>query len=473
MIETDKSRPQHALTILVVTSISAFLTPFNSASVNIALPAIGAEFQADAITLSWVSTALLLATAIFLVPLGRFADIHGMKKMMVTGLVIFIFSAALAAVSSHMAVLLAARVMQGLASAMIFSTSTALLVMAYPVQQRGHVLGINIACVYTGLSLGPFVGGVLTQTLGWRSIFWLISVLVLVPVILTFWLIKEEWAASKGQKFDLPGSFIYGAGLIALMFGLSEMPDWWGYASIAASLLIIVGFIGWEMKAKSPLINVYLFIRNRGFGFSNLAALINYSATFAVTFLLSLYLQYIKGMEPGGAGLVILVMPLVQAIFSPATGRLSDRIDPRLLASGGMGLCTAGLLMLAFLNSDLSLVYVIISLAILGLGFALFSSPNTNAIMSSVDKASLATASATLATMRLIGQMLSMGVAMLVMSVIIGHFEIEPPVYPQFQLSVNTCFIIFTVMCFGGIFASLARGKSNGIRGTNINVRHN
>jgi len=473
MVQTDRPRPRHESTILVVTSISAFLTPFNAASVNIALPAIGTEFQADAITLSWVATSLLLATAIFLVPLGRLADIHGMKKMMVTGLMVYIFSAVLAAVSGSMALLLTARVIQGLASAMIFSTSTALLVMAYPVQRRGHALGINIACVYTGLSMGPFVGGMLTQSLGWRSSFWLIAALVVVPVVMTFWLIKEEWAAARREKFDLAGSLIYGAGLIALMLGLSELPDWWGYASLAASLLILAGFVTWEMRAKSPLINVFLFIRNRVFGFSNLAALVNYSATFAVTFLLSLYLQYIKGMEPGNAGLVILVMPLVQAIFSPVMGRLSDRVDPRLLASGGMGLCTAGLLMLALLNNGLPLLYIIASLVILGLGFALFSSPNTNAIMSSVDKGSLATASATLATMRLIGQMLSMGIAMLAMSVIIGHFEIEPAVYPQFQLSVKTCFIIFTVLCFGGIFASLARGNSTGIRGYNVNERHN
>jgi EmrB/QacA subfamily drug resistance transporter len=472
MIESAKPRPLHESTILVVTSISAFLTPFNSASVNIALPAIGIEFQADAITLSWVSTSLLLATAIFLVPLGRLADIHGMKKMMVAGLVIYIFSSIMAAVSGNMALLMTARVLQGLASAMIFSTSTALLVLAYPVEQRGRVLGINIACVYIGLSLGPFVGGVLTQTLGWRSIFWLIAALVLVPIVMTFWLIKEEWAAARGEKFDLAGSLIYGTGLIALMFGLSELPDWWGYISIAASILVLAGFVAWEMRAKSPLINVYLFIRNRVFGFSNLAALINYAATFAVTFLLSLYLQYIKEMEPGTAGLVILVMPLVQAIFSPVMGKLSDKVDPRFLASAGMGLCSIGLLMLALLNSGMPLLYIIASLVILGLGFAFFSSPNTNAIMSSVGKGSLATASATLATMRLIGQMLSMGVAMLAMSVIIGHLEIEPPVYPQFELSVKICFIIFTVLCFGGIFASLARGNSNGIRGNNANEGH-
>jgi EmrB/QacA subfamily drug resistance transporter len=459
MTQTEQHNPRHATTILVITCIAAFLTPFNGASINIALPAIGKEFAADAITLSWVATSFLLATAIFLVPLGRLADIHGMKRMMVTGLTVYIFSAILAAVSGSMALLMTARVIQGLSSAMIFSTSTALLVLAYPPQQRGHVLGINVAFVYTGLSLGPFIGGMFTQLLGWRSIFWLIAVLGLVPVILTFWLVRDEWAAARGEKFDLPGSVIYGIGLIALIWGFAELPDWAGFAFISSSILIFAGFIAWELKAKSPVLNIHLFIDNRVFGLSNLAALINYAATFAVTFLLSLYLQYIKGMTPGDAGLIILVMPVVQAVFSPVTGRLSDRFEPRLLASAGMGLTVAGLLMLSFLNSSLPLFYTVISLVILGFGFALFSPPNTNSIMSSVDKGSLAIASATLATMRLIGQMLSMGVAMLVLHVIVGHAQITPAIFQQFELSVRICFAIFTVLCFGGIFASLARGQ--------------
>lgn len=461
MQQPVKPVTQHKTAVLIVTCVAGFLTPFNGSSINIALPSIGTEFSADAITLSWVSTSFLLATSIFLVPLGRLADIYGMKKMLVSGLIIYILSGVLAAIAGNMDVLMAARVTQGVASAMIFSTSTALLVLAYPPQERGKVLGINVACVYIGLSLGPFLGGMLTQTMGWRSIFWLITVLGLATVIMASCLIKGEWAAAKGEKFDLPGSLIYGIGLIALIWGFAELPDWTGFAAIALSLLILSGFIFWELKARSPVLNIELFIKNRAFGFSNLAALINYAATFAVTFLLSLYLQYIKGMTPGNAGMVLLVMPVVQAVFSPLTGHLSDRFEPRLLASGGMAISVAGLLMLVFLNSSLPMFYIIISLVVLGLGFALFSSPNTNAIMSSVDKQRLAIASATLATMRLIGQMLSMGVAMLVMAIMIGHVQITPAVYMQFEWSVKIIFIVSTALCIGGIFASLARGQLN------------
>lgn len=452
----------HSTVLLVITCISTFITPFNTSAINIALPVIGNEFSADAISLSWVATSILLATAIFLVPLGRLADIHGMKKMMLSGLAVYILSSIMAAISSSIMMLIISRAIQGLGSAMIFSTSTALLVMGTSPEKRGHVLGINVACVYIGQSVGPFLGGLLTQSLGWRSIFWLMALLSLVALILALRLIKGEWAVAKGEYFDLAGSVIYGAGLIAMIWGFSEIPDWSGFIAIAVSIVILAGFIARELRVKSPVLNIQLFISNRVFGLSNLAALINYAATFAVTFLLSLYLQYIKGLPPEEAGLVILVMPVIQAVFSPLTGRLSDKFEIRLLVSGGMALTMIGLLLLVFLDNNTQLTYIILSLMILGLGFAFFSSPNTNAIMSSVDKKSLTIASATLATMRLIGQMLSMGVAMLIIAVIMGHAEITPEYYPQFLDCVRVAFIVFTVLCFGGIFASLARGNTKG-----------
>jgi len=201
-----------------------------------------------------------------------------------------------------------------------------------------------------------------------------------------------------------------------------------------------------------------LFKKNRVFAFSNLAALINYSATFAVTFLLSIYLQYTKGFNPQASGMVLLSMPAVQAIFSPLAGRLSDKIAPRVLASAGMAVNTIGLLLLTFLSPNTPLSFILISLMVLGFGFALFSSPNTNAIMGSVDAKTYGIASATVATMRQIGMMLSMGTAMLVFAVLIGRVEITPEYYPAFETSVHIVFIIFAALCFGGIFASLARG---------------
>ncbi|HEX9899696.1 MAG TPA: MFS transporter, partial [Candidatus Methylomirabilis sp.] len=198
---------------------------------------------------------------------------------------------------------------------------------------------------------------------------------------------------------------------------------------------------------------------NAVFTFSNLAALINYSATFAVTFLLSLYLQYTKGLGPRDAGLILVSQPLVMAAFSPIAGRLSDRIEPRTVASLGMAFTVLGLVLLAFLGEGTPLAFIVATLVILGFGFALFSSPNTNAVMSSVDRRLYGVASATLGTMRLSGQMLSMGIAMLVFALYVGRVRIGAANPASFLYSLKVAFAIFAILCFFGIFASLARGR--------------
>ncbi|MCD6449978.1 MAG: MFS transporter [Thermotogaceae bacterium] len=202
-----------------------------------------------------------------------------------------------------------------------------------------------------------------------------------------------------------------------------------------------------------------LFINNRVFAFSNLAALINYSATFAVGFLLSLYLQYMKTLGPQSAGLILVAQPIMMAIFSPFAGRLSDRFEPRVIASAGMALTAVSLSLFIFLNEKTGLEYIIASLILLGFGLALFSSPNANAVMSSVERKFYGVASAMLATMRLVGQMLSMGITMMIFAIYIGKVQITPQYFSLFLTSLRISFIIFAVLCFGGIFASLARGK--------------
>jgi MFS family permease len=283
--------------------------------------------------------------------------------------------------------------------------------------------------------------------------------LCLLIIALLFWKLKGEWAEARGEKFDVAGSVIYSLMLIAIMYGFTLLPNILGVALILAGAAGFVGFIRWEMKVKSPVLDIGLFRNNTVFALSNVAALINYSATFAVSFLLSLYLQYVKGFNPEHAGLVLIAAPVMQAIFSPVAGRLSDRIEPRIVASAGMGLTVVGLVFFIFLSSTTNLWFIITGLAVIGLGFAFFSSPNTNAVMSSVDKKFYGVASATLATMRQIGMTFSMGLVMLIFGIYIGHVQITPQYYPAFISSVNIAFIIFAILCLAGIFASLARGK--------------
>jgi EmrB/QacA subfamily drug resistance transporter len=444
---------------LLIATLSAFLTPFTVSSINIALPAIGREFHMGAVLMSWVPTSYLLAAAMFLVPFGRLADIYGRKRVFTYGIWIFTVSSLLLAVAPSASMLIAFRALQGFGSAMIFGTGMAILTSVFPAAERGRVLGINVAAVYLGLSLGPSFGGFLTQHLGWRSIF-----LVNVPLggLVIFFLstkLRNEWAEARGEKFDFSGSVLYSMSLIMLMYGLSLLPARAGIAFTLAGIGGAALFVFWEKKAMSPLLNMDLFSRNPAFAFSNLAALINYSATFAVTFLMSFYLQYIQGLTPGQAGMVLVSQPVVMAVFSPLAGRLSDKIEPRVVASVGMAFTAAGLFLFTFLGRETHLGFVIMGLILLGFGFALFSSPNTNAVMSSIDKRFYGVGSATIGTMRLTGQMLSMGIAMVIFSVHIGSASITPEYHPLFLAGMKTGFIIFSSLCVAGIFASLARGK--------------
>ena len=242
------------------------------------------------------------------------------------------------------------------------------------------------------------------------------------------------------------------------MYGFSLLPDWTGAVLIAVGLVGFVGFGLWELNTRSPVLDLGLFRNNRTFTFSNLAALIHYSAVFAVSFLLSLYLQYIKGLPPQRAGLILIFQPVVQFLFSPAAGRLSDRVEPRILASAGMMLTATGLFLLVFLSPATPLWVIIIDLILLGFGYALFSSPNMNAIMGSVERKFYGVASGMLATMRLIGQMLSMGIATLLFALFLGRVEITPDLYPLFATSARVAFAVFAILCVIGVFASLARG---------------
>jgi EmrB/QacA subfamily drug resistance transporter len=444
---------------LIVATLTSFMGPFTISSVNVALPTIQAEFAADAVVLSWVATSYLLAVAVFLVPFGKVADIYGRKKIFASGLVLYTFSSLLAVFSFSMTTLIAMRVLQGVGAAMFVTTGMAIITSIFPPARRGKAIGIYVSAVYIGLSVGPFAGGFLTRYLGWRSLFAVVVPFGAASIFAILKYLKGEWADARGEKLDIRGSIIYGISILTLIYGASLLPR------AAALVLIIIGlaglgiFIRYEISIPSPVFEVQLFNQNRLFTFSSLAALINYSATFAITFLLSLYLQYIKGIPPQYAGSILIAQPVMMAIFSPLAGRLSDRLEPRLIASAGMIIITLGLFSFIFISAQTSKTLIMITLAFLGFGFALFSSPNMNAIMSAVEKRYFGIASGTVATMRLLGQMVSMAIAMVVFAIFIGREPISPANYAQFLKSVQVSFMIFGLVCLVGTIFSLMRGE--------------
>ncbi|MFX0207130.1 MAG: MFS transporter [Candidatus Hodarchaeota archaeon] len=443
----------------LITILSSFVTPFLESSVSIAMPSIGYDLTLDVVILNWVATSYFLAAAMFLVPFGRLADIYGRKKFFTYGIFCYTGASFLAVLSDTALVLIVARFLQGIGAAMIFGTNIAILTSVYPAGERGKVLGIIITTVFIGQLSGPYLGGFLTQKFSWRSIFLFNVPFGLIIILVVFWKLKGEWAEAKGEKFDLIGSIIYGLMLLGVMYGFSQLPEMMGIWFILMGIMGLYIFVKWEIKVKNPVLDITLFRKNRVFAFSNLAALIYFSATFAVTFLLSLYLQYIKELSPQNAGMILVAQPVIQATFSPVAGWLSDRIEPQRIATCGMTLTIVGLSLFIWLNKKTPIELIITGLAIIGLGAALFSPPNFNVVMGSVETKVYGVASGTRGTMRLLGQMLSMGITMLLFTLYLGRVQIIPELYPLFLKSVRAAFIIFASLCFGGIYSSLTRGK--------------
>jgi EmrB/QacA subfamily drug resistance transporter len=447
---------------LITSASASFLTPFMGSALNLSIPSIGRSLNGSAVMMSWVVSSFLLTTAALLLPIGRLADIFGRKKVFVLGIFIFSIFSVLCGFAWSMKSLVFFRILQAVGGAMIFGTSIAILTSVYPPHERGRVLGINVASTYTGLSLGPVLGGVLNHQLGWASIFYFSALLGLVTFLFAVTRLKGEWADAKGEYFDLSGAVIYMAGIAATIFGFSSITESLQAKYIfGAGLILLAIFVKNEAKSPQPLVNVRLFSGNATFAFSNLAALINYSATFALGFLLSLYLQILRGFDSQIAGLVLLSQPVLMASLSPFAGRLSDRLEPRLVSSLGMGLTAMGLLAFVFIGETTSLWKIVLALIVIGVGFALFSSPNTNAVMGSVQKKFYGVAASTLGTMRLLGQAISMAIATLIIHLYLGDVKLSLSAHHTLGKSISTSFAIFAIICFVGVFASLARGNIN------------
>ncbi len=474
-------RPNRGIILFTVCFNLFFMTSIFSA-LNVALPILGKEFRADNVLLGWVSSIGLLTSVIILLPMGRLSDILGLKRVFTLGVLFYTLTCVVGALSSSVGTLIAVRALQGLCIALVVGNGTAMVSNAFPGGERGRALGTSTAFVYIGLSVGPLIGGLLSDPssavntflashfqhvfngfivshLGWRNIFVINIPAGLIVLALIFWKIKGDWRGAKGESFDMTGAAFFAVAFTLLMYGLTVLNSLTGAVLVPLGLLGILAFGLWEKRQKSPLISTDLLFKNRVFAFSNLAALISYAATFAVVYLLTFFLQDVKGFSAEHASWILLSQPGVQAVVSPIAGHFSDRVDARIVSSAGMALTCLGLAVLAFLSSTTSTLLVILVLMILGLGFGLFVSPNTNAVMGSVPPRVFGMASAMINTMRQSGQMFSMAVVLVVQGIFMGRVEITPATFPSFLMSSRVAFAIFAALCLAGVFASLARGN--------------
>ncbi len=444
--------------ILILITLATFLNPFTGTAVNLALPAIGTEFAADAATLAWVSSAYILASVIFLLPGGRLGDSRGRVTVFTAGTIIYAAGALLTILTPTIGMLLLFRFLQGIGGALIYANSVALITFLYPPGERGYAIGLNTTAVYAGLSLGPFLGGALTQFLGWRSIF-IVTALLAIPVLAYARRFPVSLNERHQEDFDVPGLILSSALIFCLFLGLASATTVGGMLLLGAALVLGAVFFVVELRQQNPLLPVSLLSQNRVFAASNIAALINYSATYAIAFLLSLYLQYIRGYEPIAAGTLLLIQPVVQVFIAPVSGRLADRMQPGYIASAGMAISAVGLFGLSMLDETTSIRWVLALLVVLGVGVGLFSSPNTTAIMGCVEPKSYGSASAMTAMMRSLGMMLSMGAVLVVFAVIMGSTAVTPAIFSEFLRSIRLIFLAFGILSAIGVVLSLLRTR--------------
>jgi EmrB/QacA subfamily drug resistance transporter len=456
----DTQSQVSGLATLIVVSAVQFLAPFMMSSVGIALPAIGREFSANAVELGLVETVYILAVALFLLPAGRLGDILGRKKIFIRGTILFIMATLVIPFSSSIEIFILVRFFQGAGAAMIAGTSLAILYSAMAPKQRGKAMGIVVGFIYGGLSAGPVLGGFLVTHWGWQWIFYTALPLEITALILTLWKLKGEWAESEGEPFDFMGTLIYMVALSLLIMGTINRTKGDLYTVMALSgVLGLGGFFCFEYSRPFPILNVRLLFSNRVFAFSNLATLINYAASFGLTFFLSLYLQAVKGLSPQAAGGVLVVQPLVQALLSPLSGRLSETVQPARLSTLGMIICALGLAAASTLGRNTPLWMVMAMLSFMGLGFALFSTPNMLTVMGSVTAKHYGTASSLVGTMRSFGMLVSMTAVTTIVSFYMGARAVAPETLDLFLKSLHVAFMGFSLLCLVGIFFSMARVK--------------
>jgi len=447
-------------TLFVVCS-AHFLMPFMMSAVGVALPAIGREFHASALQLGLIETVYVLSATIFVLAMGRLGDIYGRRRIFTAGVIIFTGVSALMSQAWSIESLIAFRFLQGMGGSMVMATTLAMVVSVFPPAERGRALGIAVASVYAGISCGPFIGGSLVTAYGWRAIFYLSVPLGLLTLVITLLKLRGEWADAKGEPFDWRGSLIYAAAIILIILGASNLDHGsWAWWVAAAGLVGIALFLRYEAHTPYPVLNIALLRDNRIFALSSLAALLNYAATFGVTFFLSLYLQFVKGMSAREAGTILIIQPIVQTLLSPWCGRLSDRYPASRVATLGMALCAVSLAVAATLGANAPLAQIIAVLAILGVGFALFSSPNVSVIMGSVEPRYLGVASGLNSTMRTMGMMVSMTIITVIFSIFMSGQVVSAATLPAFLHSMQSALLAFCGLCLAGIFCSAARSRS-------------
>lgn len=449
-----------ATAALFVVCLGSIIGPLGMASVNIAIPDLAANLQANAAMVSWLPTLFILSSVVFMLPAGKLADNFGRKRIYAYGLALNAFSSFMCGIGTNIEWVLFWRFVQGGSSAMIFGTGVAIITSVTPANKRGAALGITAACVYIGLTIAPAVGGWLTEIWGWRSVFLFQVPLVIALLLLIKFCLLGEWKNQHKSKFDWWGTTIFAVFSTALVYGLTSLPSLLGFGLLGLSAASLMLFIFHQSRSRNPLIRVQMFRESRVFSMSLTTSLLMYASNFPLAFLLSLYLQYIRGFSPSQAGQIILLQAVSMAIMAPLSGRLADRIQPRIVATLGCCIVALGFLILSQMDLSTSAAYISGSLLLIGFGFGLFSTPNNNAIMGAVHIKELGVASASMNLARTIGNLLGMSLVNLMVHYYIGDAQFTEDQNPALMNTISLALTMSLCFVIAACFLSGLRGRA-------------
>ena len=433
-----------------VTSIGVLMSAIDSTVVVLGLPVMVQDLHATLVSMIWVIMGYTLVSTALLLVLGRIADLFGRVRMYNLGFVVFTLASLFCGLSHSGGQLIAARLVQGVGSAMLMVNSMAIITEAFPSSERGMALGMNSVIWNAGAILGPLIGGVLLSVFTWRSLFFVNLPIGIVGTIMAYVRLRELSHRPAERSFDFVGAALFTASLTAVLLVLTEGLEY-GFDSpmilglLAFGLVGIVLFHRWEHRVVAPVLNFGLFA-NRLYGLAVGASSVQALGMFSINFLLAYFLEAVKGQPPLTTAFLMLPAPLISSIVAPFSGRWSDRVGPRVPATVGAIIQAGAVLWLAFLHTGSGLWEVVVPLGIMGFGGGMFWSPNTSAAMGSAPPGQLGVASATLTTMRNVGFLMSYA-----LSIVVAAESLPPAV-------MNALFLNANVTLGGGGMAAFTGG---------------
>jgi EmrB/QacA subfamily drug resistance transporter len=447
--------------ILFTVGIGTFMSALDTSVVNTVLPVIRSDFGVELATIQWVVTIYLLVVSGFLISFGRLGDLHGHKKVYLTGFIVFVFSSALCGMASSAVLLIAFRAIQAFGAAMLAANSPAILTGNFPSVQRGQALGLQATMTYLGLTLAPSFGGWLTDLITWRAVFYINIPVGLSAALLSWRFIPDDSEHKPEERFDVLGSLFFIAGLIALLLGLNR-GHLWGWFSLpiltifTAVALFLSLFFNLQKVRDAPLLDLTLF-RNRLFSESVVSAFLNYICVFSIMFLLPFYLLQGRELSPTQAGLILTAQPIIMAIVAPISGTLSDRVGVRIPSVLGLTILSLGLFLLSQLDQTSPFTHVVLALGVAGFGTGTFISPNNSALMGSAPHHRQGIAAGILATSRSLGMVIGVGLSGAIFSTISTRYQVA---YPEqaFFFAIQTSFTVAALIAILGAIVSFISG---------------